>query len=229
MPSPLASVRSGPSRSSRSRSSWSCSTTSSSRPRCRRSAPTSAPASRRCEWTVNAYTLTFAVLLLTGAALGDRFGRRRMFVIGLGALHPRLRGRRARALDRRADRRPRAAGRRRRDRHAAHAHAALRRRPARASAASRSARGRASPASASRSARSSAAPSSTASRGTGSSGSTCRSASCSPRSPPPPDRVATARPAGSTCAASALAGARPARHRLRHRPRRGARLDERAP
>ncbi len=35
------------------------------------------------EWTVNAYTLTFAVLLLTGAALGDRFGRKRMFVIGL--------------------------------------------------------------------------------------------------------------------------------------------------
>jgi EmrB/QacA subfamily drug resistance transporter len=36
------------------------------------------------EWTVNAYTLTFAVFLLTGAALGDRFGRRRMFAIGLG-------------------------------------------------------------------------------------------------------------------------------------------------
>src|SRR6476660_6277229 len=36
------------------------------------------------EWTVNAYTLVFAVLLLTGAALGDRFGRRRMFAIGLG-------------------------------------------------------------------------------------------------------------------------------------------------
>ena len=35
------------------------------------------------EWTVNAYTLTFAVLLLTGAALGDRFGRRLMFGIGL--------------------------------------------------------------------------------------------------------------------------------------------------
>jgi EmrB/QacA subfamily drug resistance transporter len=35
------------------------------------------------EWTVNAYTLTFAVLLLTGAALGDRFGRRRMFVAGM--------------------------------------------------------------------------------------------------------------------------------------------------
>ncbi len=37
------------------------------------------------EWTVNAYTLSFAVLLLTGAALGDRFGRRRMFILGLAA------------------------------------------------------------------------------------------------------------------------------------------------
>src|SRR5919204_423222 len=36
------------------------------------------------EWTVNAYTLTFAVLLLTGAALGDRFGRRRVFALGVG-------------------------------------------------------------------------------------------------------------------------------------------------
>ena len=35
------------------------------------------------QWTVNAYTLTFAVLLLTGATLGERYGRRRMFVIGL--------------------------------------------------------------------------------------------------------------------------------------------------
>src|SRR5215469_9947560 len=35
------------------------------------------------EWTVNAYTLTFAVLLLTGSALGDRFGRRRMFTAGV--------------------------------------------------------------------------------------------------------------------------------------------------
>ena len=33
---------------------------------------------------MNAYTLTFAVLLLTGAALGDRFGRRKLFAIGLG-------------------------------------------------------------------------------------------------------------------------------------------------
>jgi EmrB/QacA subfamily drug resistance transporter len=36
------------------------------------------------EWTVNGYTLAFAVLLITGAALGDRFGRKRMFVIGVG-------------------------------------------------------------------------------------------------------------------------------------------------
>src|SRR5713226_5100894 len=35
------------------------------------------------EWTVNAYTLVFAVLLLTGAALGDRLGRRRMLAAGL--------------------------------------------------------------------------------------------------------------------------------------------------
>ncbi|MGW6571019.1 DHA2 family efflux MFS transporter permease subunit [Streptomyces sp. NPDC054945] len=35
------------------------------------------------EWTVNAYTLTFAVLLMFGAALGDRFGRRRLFIVGL--------------------------------------------------------------------------------------------------------------------------------------------------
>ena len=35
------------------------------------------------EWTLNAYTLSFAVLLIPAAALGDRFGRRRMFVAGL--------------------------------------------------------------------------------------------------------------------------------------------------
>ena len=36
------------------------------------------------EWTVNAYNLSFAVLLMTAAALGDRFGRRRMFASGVG-------------------------------------------------------------------------------------------------------------------------------------------------
>src|SRR4030095_6739841 len=36
------------------------------------------------EWTVNAYNLSLAVLLVTGAALGDRFGRRNLFAVGLG-------------------------------------------------------------------------------------------------------------------------------------------------
>ena len=35
------------------------------------------------EWTVNAYVLAYAVLLLTGAALGERFGRKRLFILGL--------------------------------------------------------------------------------------------------------------------------------------------------
>jgi EmrB/QacA subfamily drug resistance transporter len=35
------------------------------------------------EWTINAYNLAFACLILTGAALGDRFGRRRMYVAGI--------------------------------------------------------------------------------------------------------------------------------------------------
>ena len=36
------------------------------------------------EWTINAFTLTFAAGIITAAALGDRFGRRRIFVLGLG-------------------------------------------------------------------------------------------------------------------------------------------------
>ena len=70
------------------------------------------------EWMVNAYTLTFAVLLLTGAALGDRFGRRRIFrSVSRSSRSPRRRRALARAGD--ADRRPGAAGRRRGDRDAA--------------------------------------------------------------------------------------------------------------
>ena len=38
------------------------------------------------EWTVNAYTLSFAVLLMTAAALGDRLGRRRVCAAGLADL-----------------------------------------------------------------------------------------------------------------------------------------------
>ncbi|MGH2987595.1 MAG: MFS transporter, partial [Solirubrobacterales bacterium] len=36
------------------------------------------------EWTVNAYNLSFAVLLITGAALGDRYGRRNLYAAGMG-------------------------------------------------------------------------------------------------------------------------------------------------
>jgi EmrB/QacA subfamily drug resistance transporter len=38
---------------------------------------------QQLQWFVNAYVLSFACLLMTGAALGDRFGRRRVFVIGI--------------------------------------------------------------------------------------------------------------------------------------------------
>src|SRR5438270_11125565 len=38
------------------------------------------------EWTVNAYNLSFAVRMITAAALGDRFGRRRFYAVGLGLL-----------------------------------------------------------------------------------------------------------------------------------------------
>src|SRR6201991_4553191 len=38
------------------------------------------------EWTVNAYNLSFAVLLMTAAALGDRFGRRRLFALGIAVV-----------------------------------------------------------------------------------------------------------------------------------------------
>src|SRR5581483_7664243 len=36
------------------------------------------------QWTVSAYTLTYAVFQLSGAALGDRYGRRRVFSAGVG-------------------------------------------------------------------------------------------------------------------------------------------------
>src|SRR3954451_22090839 len=38
---------------------------------------------QQLEWTVNAYTLAFAVTLIPGAAIGDRFGRKRTFLAGL--------------------------------------------------------------------------------------------------------------------------------------------------
>ena len=40
------------------------------------------------EWTVNAYTLSFAVLLVTGGRLGDLFGRRKIFLAGVRTGRP---------------------------------------------------------------------------------------------------------------------------------------------
>ena len=81
------------------------------------------------EWTVNAYTLTFAVLLLTGAALGDRFGRRLLFVIGVSIFTVGLRLRGTGALHRGAEPRPGAPGCRRGNRGSADAHHPQRVRP----------------------------------------------------------------------------------------------------
>src|SRR5262249_56847436 len=36
------------------------------------------------QWLINAYTLTLSSLLLVGGAAGDRFGRRRLLIIGIG-------------------------------------------------------------------------------------------------------------------------------------------------
>ena len=141
------------------------------------------------EWTVNGYNLSFAVLLMTAAALGDRLGRRRMFAAGLAlfavasaacALAPSI-GWLIAARVR--------AGRGRRADHDAGVHARQRR--LRAGAARLRARdlllahrprGRQRPAR-------SAAPSPRGSRGSGSSGSTSRSGSrsCRSRSPRMPE------------------------------------------
>ena len=85
------------------------------------------------EWTVNAYTLTFAVFLLTAAAFGERFGRRRTFIDRRRHLHHGLGS--CRPLTQRGfpHRRAGHPGRRRRDDHAAVAHLAQRRRQAGAS------------------------------------------------------------------------------------------------
>ena len=80
------------------------------------------------EWTVNAYTLTFAVFLLTGAGARRPLRPQAHVHHRRRHLHARPRRGRARAVGRLADRRARAAGHRRRDRHAAHADDPQRRR-----------------------------------------------------------------------------------------------------
>ena len=65
------------------------------------------------QWVVNGYTLFLGALILVGGAAGDRFGRRRLFLIGTVALRRRLARLRAGAGRRRADRGAGGAGRRR--------------------------------------------------------------------------------------------------------------------
>ena len=86
----------------------------------------------RLQWVVDAYILSFAVLMLTGAALGDRYGRRRMLVVGLLVFYGVIRCRRTLERPHPARRRARRPGRRGRVAHAAHADVALGGLPARA-------------------------------------------------------------------------------------------------
>ena len=53
---------------------------------------TSAAAARSCSGSAAGYTLSFAALLVTGGRLGDVFGRRRMFLIGVAGVHPDVAG-----------------------------------------------------------------------------------------------------------------------------------------
>src|SRR4051812_25209246 len=64
------------------------------------------------QWVLSSYALVLASLLLAGGALGDRFGRRRLLLAGLGVFAGGLCCRRARGLGRGADRGPLGAGHR---------------------------------------------------------------------------------------------------------------------
>ena len=94
------------------------------------------------QWVSNAYLLTLGSLILVGGSLGDLFGERRVFSIGVAGLRRGLGAVRRRAEHRVPDRRPRAAGRVRRAADAERAGGDHRDVPASTSAARRSARGR---------------------------------------------------------------------------------------
>ena len=63
---------------------WPSSTAPWSTWRCRTSAATSAPRPAALQWILNGYLLTLASLILLGGSLGDRYGRRRIFMLGAG-------------------------------------------------------------------------------------------------------------------------------------------------
>ena len=101
-----------------SAAAWRNSTARSSTSRCPRIGADLDAGLTSLQWTLNAYTLTLAGLLLLGGSLGDRLGRRRIFVIGTIWFAARLRRLRARADRRHPDRDACAAGHRRRAAHA---------------------------------------------------------------------------------------------------------------
>jgi hypothetical protein len=113
LPTDARRSRSLPRRCSCSRSTDKC-----SRRSCRRSDAISPPTLQMLEGTVSAYTLSFSVLLLAAAALGDRFGRRHVFVAGVAIFTAGSAGC-ALAPSWNADRRSRSTGCRRLDHHAA--------------------------------------------------------------------------------------------------------------
>ena len=83
------------------------------------------------EWVLDAYILSFAVLILTGSALGERFGRRKVFIIGLAIFTAASAAGALVGQHRRAGGGARGAGSRQRDPHAADAHPPVERLPAR--------------------------------------------------------------------------------------------------
>ena len=94
------------------------------------------------QWITNAYMLTLGSLILIGGSLGDIYGKRRVFSLGVAAFGVLSLALRRRADDRDADRGARAAGRGGRAADAELARDHRRRVPGRPSAARRSARGR---------------------------------------------------------------------------------------
>ncbi len=128
------------------------------------------PTPENLEWTINAYVLVFATLILLGGKLGDRFGRKRIFLVGLAIFTLASAGCALAQTDTQLIGVPRRAGRRRRAPEPALALDPRGRVPAQAAARRRSASGPASRASASPSARCWAASWSSTSRGRPSSG-----------------------------------------------------------
>ena len=111
------------------------------------------PTPENLEWTVNAYVLVFAALILLGGKLGDRFGRKRIFMVGLVVFTLSSAACALAQTDTQLIGVPRRPGRRRRAAEPALALDPGGRVPAQAAARRRSASGPASPASASPSAR----------------------------------------------------------------------------